>query len=507
MAHDIAPLAGRYQLERLEWHDGFSAAYRAADLHLQIPATIMLLDPALSGDDAAVARFSGDAFTMARLRHPAIARIYDHSVLREPQIVAVLDASGRAVRQHYPRTCYSALEYADFGTLADFVRDVGGLLRPSNVLAVVRQVASALDYAHANGTVHRHLAPRTIYLRRGEDAAGETLYSVPHEVSLWPLLAGFSPTSELEEAEDVSFCEEDLEFSPAPEWEDKDSTPINDCQRYLAPEHFDGDFSAASDRYALGCLAFELLAGTAPYADVALPDLDMAQRSMLVPSVVQRAAARDRHLPAAVDAILARALAWKPDERYPSAAAFVQALADALDGMVPLAAGRPSQVDQDVERLHERLERLGVERALRALQRVWRVGEIRRLEKPRGVHIPVEGPRVGFAEDRSYAGLQLCFSAQVNNVDMNTMELYQTRSCMHVTVAVVERQSGDPRQDYLYITAGRRLPDASWAWGDGDSAPDIGLDNIYDLGGVAFDAPEQEVAEFIQRTVRAMRDL
>ena len=186
-----------------------------------------------------------------------------------------------------------------------------GRLDPARAVEIVEQIAAALDAAHRGGLVHRDVKPANVMLTSTH--GGEHVY-----------LTDFGLTKR---AESVAALTRTGAFVGTPD--------------YMPPEQIQGQRpDARTDVYALGCLLFQALTGRPPY------DRDTEIAKMYAhlhdppPSVLEAAP----RTPAAFDALIARALAKQPDERYPSAGDLSRAARAALTGGLrrsPSAAWRP----------------------------------------------------------------------------------------------------------------------------------------------------------------------
>jgi serine/threonine-protein kinase len=203
-------LLGRYSLERELGRGGMGTVYLARDLRLERPVAIKALHPALAANPDACARFLREARTAAALAHPHIVPIYavEESDTAPLLVMAMIDGE----------------------TLGARLRSRGPL--PANDAArVLREVAWALDHAHAHGVVHRDLTLDNILLERH---TGRALLS---------------------------------DFGLAHRSEDADAGPVFGTPGYLAPEVIRGEpATPASDLYALGVVGWATLAGKLPFA-------------------------------------------------------------------------------------------------------------------------------------------------------------------------------------------------------------------------------------------------
>jgi serine/threonine-protein kinase len=286
VAFDVGSLvAGRYRLDRKLGSGGFATVYQATDERLQRAVALKLLHAhLLSGDerDRFLARFADEARLVARLEHPNTLGVHDYG---EDDGVP-----------------YLAMPYINGGTLAGYLRE-HGRLEPADAAVFIQGIAGALDYAHAQGIVHRDVKPANILIRE------------PGRV---PLLADFGIAKALEQT--------------------SASTASVGTFAYMAPEQFDGRVSTQVDIYALGCVLFELLTGEVPYRGTAA-EVIAGHQQAAVPQLVERG------LPAAtpeLQAVLERALAKDPQLRYLEVSAFAQAAVAALNGL-PRAEPAPAE--------------------------------------------------------------------------------------------------------------------------------------------------------------------
>lgn len=242
--------------------------FKAFDTVLGRFVAIKVVAPALANQLEFVQRFLQEAQVASRLDHPNIVTIYDIGTLED----------GRP---------FIALQLVEGVTLETLIERQAPL-PPTQAVDVLRQAASALDYLHSFGLVHRDVKPGNILV----DANGRAV------------LTDFGIALALDSAR--------LTLTGM----------VMGTPRYMAPEQVsDGQLSSASDIYALAVTAFELLSGRPPFEGTG---------TSLMYRIVHEPPARileaNASLPGDVGPVIERALAKKPDERWPSAGEFVAAL-------------------------------------------------------------------------------------------------------------------------------------------------------------------------------------
>jgi YVTN family beta-propeller protein len=274
--HRGAELAG-YRIEALLGRGGMGVVYLAEQLRLKRRVALKLLAPELAADQRFRARF---------LRESELAASLDH-----PNVVPIFDA-GEAEGLLYIAMRY--VEGTDLGTLLA----QEGRLEPERAIAIVGAVAAGLDAAHARGLVHRDVKPGNVLL--AEDG---TVY-----------LADFGLTRSAGES------------GPA------EKPHLSGTPEYVAPEQIQhGEVGGSADVYSLGCVLFECLAGESPFAGSSPMSLLFAHLEKPPPSLTKQRP----ELPAAIDAVIATALAKEPAERYPSCGELAGAAAVALGVGLP----------------------------------------------------------------------------------------------------------------------------------------------------------------------------
>ncbi len=251
---------------------GMGDVYSATDTTLDRDVAVKLLGRAYAADGALRGRFTREALAAARLSG-------------DRSIVTIYDVG------EWDERPYIVMQYLDGGSLEEFLQR-HGRATPARALTWLEQAAHALDHAHAAGIVHRDVKPANLLLD-----ANDNVHVADFGIAS---AAGLSSLTS--------------------------AGTVLGTAGYLAPEQAQGEKATpASDRYALGVVAFELLTGKRPYESES-PTAEMAAHvNEPVPSI-----STGRDLPPALDAVFARALAKRPNDRYPSAAELVADLRDAF---------------------------------------------------------------------------------------------------------------------------------------------------------------------------------
>ena len=262
-------------------HGGMGEVYRAVDASLGRTVAVKVLAERWTSDEEFHARFLREARTAA-------------SLSGEPNVIAIYDVSetGEGVP-------FIVMEYAIEGTLADRLRR--GAVASEQALPWLEQTARALDSAHARGVVHRDVKPANLLLTDDETVRVSD-FGIARAADQDTLTAVGSVLGSV---------------------------------GYMAPEQARGEpTSPASDRYALACVAFELLTGRRPFGRES-PAAELAAHAREAPPSVREL---DPSLPAGLDAAFARGLAKLPENRHPSSTAFVDDLRRALTPITSTAA-------------------------------------------------------------------------------------------------------------------------------------------------------------------------
>jgi eukaryotic-like serine/threonine-protein kinase len=296
--HDsLRALRGIELPERFELLDhiadgGMASVWRARDRMLDREVAIKVLSPAYAQEEAAVRRFEREARAAARLSgHRHVVTIYDVGNVQTDE------RGGDGVP-------FIAMEYLPGGSVHRAQN--GGAVDPDLALRWLIETASALDYAHERGVVHRDIKPGNLLL----DDRGSIHVA---DFGIARIAAEASITTRGE---------------------------VLGTAAYLAPEQALGrPATPDGDRYSLAVVAYELLTGTRPFGNDRLQQLGSGRGSFRPPP----ATTRNPCLPAAVDAVLARGLARVPTRRWPSAGEFVRRLERAFEPPAAAVSAGPVQ--------------------------------------------------------------------------------------------------------------------------------------------------------------------
>jgi len=220
---------------------------------------------------------------------------------------------------------YLVMDLAEGEDLSAILRRRHGApMPPAEALAILRPLASALDYAHAEKVLHRDVKPGNVKVSwGGASRPGEPQGGGGHQ-SAAPARPEASPHLSAPRVQLLDFGLAAEVRSSMSRVSMRGHAGTSGTPAYMAPEQWDAmRQSAATDQYALAAMAYQMLAGYLPFdAD----DTDLLRRAVL-----SRAPQPVKGLPGAANAALARALAKAPEARFPSCSAFVDALARAFD--------------------------------------------------------------------------------------------------------------------------------------------------------------------------------
>src|SRR6266436_4657825 len=274
-------LAGKYRVEKLIKRGGMGAVYQGKHVLMDKTVAIKVLRPALAVDDDVVARLSREAKAASRISHPNAVSVTDFGESENGIVFLVM-------------------EYLEGRTLKEIIRSEGAMPL-KRVVEIIRQVTGALDAAHGQGVVQRDLKSDNIMV--SQTNGGD-----------WAKVLDFG-IAKIQQPASVK---------------DADLTAPNlviGTPQYMSPEQCSQThpLDARSDIYSLGVIIYEMLAGRVPFTGESATIIMMKHVQDPPPSVL----ATRPDLPPAVDAVITRALAKVPADRFQTAGELFAALSNA----------------------------------------------------------------------------------------------------------------------------------------------------------------------------------
>ncbi|MDT5114943.1 MAG: serine/threonine kinase PknH, partial [Mycobacterium sp.] len=263
---------GPYHLKRLLGRGGMGEVYEAEHTVKEWTVAVKVMTAEFSRDPVFRERMRREARTAGRLQEPHVVPIHDYG-----------EIDGQMFMEMH------LIE----GTDLDSMLNRFGPLTAPRAVAIITQVASALDAAHAAGVMHRDIKPPNILVTR----------------------------------DDFTYL---VDFGIASATTDEKLTQLGTAVgtwKYMAPERFsNGEVTYRADIYALACVLHECLTGTPPYRAGTAGELVRAHTSDPIP----QASAVRSGIPKAFDSVIARGMAKKPEDRYASAGDLALAAHEAL---------------------------------------------------------------------------------------------------------------------------------------------------------------------------------
>ena len=296
----IGSRLGPYEIMDEIGHGGMATVFRAWQPSMDRFVAIKIIHRAIATEGTSLDRFEREAKLIARLEHPHILPIYDYNGMHDPP--------------------YIVMRYMPTGTLKDILqRDH---LQFTEAAYLIRQVASALDYAHRHGVIHRDVKPSNIMV----DGDGNAF------------LTDFGIARILESAEGLTASGLAV------------GTP-----GYMAPEQGMGlQIDSRADIYALGVMMFEMVTGHTPYR----AETPMAVILKHISDPVPLASTENPDISPDVDKVLLRAMAKDANDRYQTATEMAD---DLIVAMGPSAAQTPKHLQRIAAETIADLERQRVE--------------------------------------------------------------------------------------------------------------------------------------------------
>ncbi|WP_369253650.1 protein kinase domain-containing protein [Geodermatophilus amargosae] len=269
---------GPYLLEEVLGVGGMGEVWRARDTRRERLVALKLLPENLNGDPEFASRFRRESHVAARLREPHVIPIHDYGEIDGRLFIDMRLVDGR-----------------DLGALL-----AEGPLAPARTVALLSQVADALEAAHADHLVHRDVKPSNVLV-----TPADFVYVVDFGI-----------------ARSVGSTRTSLTITGA----------TVGTLDYMAPERFtDQPIDGRVDVYSLACVLAQCLTGRRPFRGEDLPALLYAHLYVDPPRPSELVAA----VPPALDAVIARGMAKRPEDRYPTPRALIDAARQALEPAVP----------------------------------------------------------------------------------------------------------------------------------------------------------------------------
>ena len=273
MSHLEGKTLGQYQIIESIGSGGTAQIYRAYQPSVKREVVVKVLSPSFQDDPGFVKQFAQEVDVITHLQHPHIIPVYDFG-----------EQDGEV---------YIVMAYMRGGTLADRIDRSQGGLPEAEIVRLFDLIAEGLDYAHSREIVHRDLKPNNILMDEGNN----------------PYLADFGL---------AKFTEGKIELT---------NTMMTGTAAYMAPEIArTGKSTKRADIYALGVILFEMLTGKLPYQGKTPYNILSAHVNQPIPKIFDFRP----DLPEAMQAVIDKAIAKEPEDRFTSATEMATALKAAL---------------------------------------------------------------------------------------------------------------------------------------------------------------------------------
>ncbi len=269
-------LSSRYQIEEMLGQGGMSAVYKGTDPNLKRVVAIKMIHPHLSSDPDFVKRFEEEATAVAQLRHPGIIQVYDFN--------------------HDDDVYYMILEFVPGETLQDHLKRLNTAGRKLSIVKAIEYMAEAcdaVDYAHQRGMIHRDIKPANLML----NVLGQIILM---DFGIAKIVGGQRHTA---------------------------TGAVVGTAMYMSPEQIKGQSpDRRTDIYSLGVTLYEMVSGQPPFE----ADSAMTLMMMHVNDPVPDPRKLNPDVPDDLVAVINKALAKNPDDRYQTCAQMAAALRNVL---------------------------------------------------------------------------------------------------------------------------------------------------------------------------------
>ncbi len=288
------PLSGRYELGDILGFGGMSEVHLARDLRLHRDVAVKVLRADLARDPSFYLRFRREAQNAAALSHPSIVTVYD---------------TGEAETPTGPLP-YIVMEYVEGVTLRDIVH-TDGPMPPRRAIEVIADACNALNFSHQAGIIHRDVKPANIMISNTNAVK----------------VMDFGIARAIADSNSVT-----------------QTAAVIGTAQYLSPEQASGNpVDARSDVYSLGCVLYEMLTGEPPFiGDTPISVAYQHVREDPVPP-----SERHEGISPELDAVVLKALAKNPENRYQTAAEMRTDLVRVYNGETPEAPKVLSGADRN----------------------------------------------------------------------------------------------------------------------------------------------------------------
>src|SRR5215207_3800687 len=288
----IGKTVGKVRIERVIAKGGMAEVYLGTHLTLDRPVAVKVMHSYIEADPDLQSRFEREAKVVAGLRHPSIVQIFDYDT-----------AEGHP---------YIVMEYLMGPSLAVYLRELHShnhRLQPVQIARLLITIATALDYAHEHGVVHRDIKPGNIILH---NKTNDILIDQPITERTDPVITDFGLVRIAQAATQTA------------------SGAVSGTPAYMSPEQAQGlKVDHRTDIYSLGVVLYEMVAGRIPFEGDTSWTLIFKHINEPPPAIVG--------IQPAVQGVIDRALAKKPEDRYQTARALAADYMEAI-GMISEAS-------------------------------------------------------------------------------------------------------------------------------------------------------------------------
>lgn len=295
-------LSNRYLIEDMLGQGGMSAVYKASDPNLKRVVAVKMIHTHLSEDPNFIQRFEEEASSVAQLRHPGIIQVYDFN--KDDDVY------------------YMILEFVPGETFQDLLKRMnkdGRRLESHKVAKYMAGICDAVDYAHQRGMIHRDIKPANLMLNTQDQA-------ILMDFGIAKIVGGQSHTA---------------------------TGAVVGTAMYMSPEQIRGESpDRRSDIYSLGVTLFEMVGGHPPFQ----ADSAMTLMMMHVNDPVPDPRKLNPNVPDELVAVINKALAKDPNDRYQTAAQMASALRNTIN---PSAAGTSVEISAPAGTMLEELPSIG----------------------------------------------------------------------------------------------------------------------------------------------------